>query len=840
MTAARLHLAVLAALLATAAPLAGCTKTRARPGLKLNGPSAVAVYRGLTERDPVALRTYLAVANERGDDLRIIDAVDGRAVLAPGLIQALSVPTAPRPALLAAGALADGGADLLVVAPAGLAACDAASPYRLTGCLQVVDTWTPATAVASSLTIVIGDLAGADDDAAVLSLAVTPATEPDGAGGRRVAAGRARVVAGLSGGRLLIAEYQRAAAGGGLELAAAQVHALGFDAVSLSVPPGELRGWAASPDPIGGVEGVAELDLSGDVAAAPAYHAIPAGAPTTHVLAATVRPFAGLGIEAKLDQFGAEVLRVWAALEPTRCGREAPVTCGLAVLDPATAAPVPDPAGELPAHAPIAVPGEILGLAAVSPPAVGSYQLDGTAQADGVAGPLQKLYMASGERYVSTLAAVATSGGPIYLVDLARGALALDRDLLSSSTGGAPARVNSASSATPASAGLPQLGLWDLRPETSPPVLSVDVLDLPALVTMTPGYTPSDSWTVSLEGELPGLTALRGQLQATPGADGIAWVAIQASVGTSPATPPYRGVARLADPRLALHVGDIAVVKPDDTAACPLGAFELEVTGFLAPDPDRYPGGAVTVQPRPADRQPKVTTASGEVPADPTCLDSAGRSTATVTFRSGGLVLVGVGFGYAGRPQAVADPDQPGYTLGWEDTSALSCPMLDDPAGTPVACDDACRDACERVLLSRKARRLFYAYGQCLATDLVCVERWVNGPVTPLPSSAYARGPVLSFKAGWRNADGTPAAAPPARGQVLQIGTAGGQVLSGRRPLSGTVVNGAVLPTGLATFDRAGATSKAADGVRVFGAYAGGAVLDFTPSNATTSVTVHR
>lgn len=832
MTAARLTPAVLAALLAAAGPLAGCSKTHARPGLKLNGPSALAVYRGVTERDPTALRTYLAVANERGDDLRILDAVDGQAVLAPGLVQALSVPTVPRPALLASGGLSDGGADLLVVAPAGLAACDAASPYRLTGCLQVVDTWTPATAIAPALTLVIGDQAGADDDAEVLGLAVMPATEPDGAGGRRVATGRARVVVGLSGGRLLLAEYQRAAAGGGLELVGAQVHALGFDAVSISVPPGELRAWAASPDPIGGVEGVAELDLSGDLAAAPAYHAIPAGAPTTHVLAATVRPFVALGTDAKLDQFGPETLRVWAALEPARCGRTAPVTCGLAVLDPAAASPAVDPAGELPAHAPIAVSGEILGLAAVYPPSVGSVQLDGSAQVDGVAGPLQKQVMAAGERYVSTLAAVSTSAGAIVLVDLARGAVAQDRDLLSTAAGGAPARVITALSSAPAKEGLPQLGLWDERPGTTPPALTVNIEVLAGLVTMTPGYTPSEIWTVWREGELPGLSTLRGQYQAASGPDG-AWVAVQDGLGGSPATPPYRGVARLYDPRLAIHVGDVVVLNPDDKTRCPLGTFELEVTGFLPPDAD-HPGGAVTVAPRPPERQPQTTVDGVATPADPTCLDGAGRSAGTVTFRSGGLVLLGSDFGYAGRPVAAADAGGAAFRLGWEDTSGLSCPLLDDPTASPAACGDACRAACERILLARKARRLFYAYGQCLTTDTVCLQAWGAGPlVRPV-------GPVLSFKAGWRNADGTAASEPEVRASVFVIGTGSGLTPSSRRPQSGSLVTTAVLPTGLATFDRAGATLQAADGVRVFGAYAGNAVLDFTPAAVTGAVTVHR
>jgi hypothetical protein len=223
-------------LLVALALLAGCKNTSTRPSLRLSGPAAVAVFKGFTARDPAALRTYFAVANERGDDLRILDAVDGQAVLAPALVQALSVPTASRPALLAAGGLFDldptDQADLLAVASAGLVACDPTTPTRLSGCVQVVATWTPATALAPGLSVVVDDLAGGAD-AGVLSLAVAPVPEPDGAGGWRAAPGRARVVAGLSGGRLLLADYERAADPARIVLTGAAVHALGFDPLSL-------------------------------------------------------------------------------------------------------------------------------------------------------------------------------------------------------------------------------------------------------------------------------------------------------------------------------------------------------------------------------------------------------------------------------------------------------------------------------------------------------------------------------------------------------------------------------------------------------------------------------
>lgn len=819
-------------LLALLGALAACDKTSARPGLRLNGPSAVAVFQGLSSRDATTLRHYLAVANERGDDLRVLDADDGKAVLAPGLIMSLAVPTAPRPALLAAGGLADADgakADLLVVVPAGLATCDPEAPYRLVGCLQVVATWTAATALAPGLTLVLDDLPGGQEGE-VLSLLAMPVPEDDGAGGLRPAAGRVRVAAGLSGGRLLLADYARAADGVAIELAAAAVHDLGFDAVSLSASPDLDRLYAASPDPIGGLEGVAELDVRGAVDQAPAVRAIQAGAPTTQVLAARVRPFVALKDDPKLDEHGPEVLRLWAALEPSRCGREAPTTCGLAVLDPVTGLPVPDPAGELPAHAPIQVPGTILGITAIYPPRVGGLDIDGATAPDG-AGVLQRQATAAGERYVSTLAAVTSSTGSVVLVDLARGTLALDRAVLATASGADPARITRATSSSPSEATTPRLGLWD---EAAPGAVKTD--ELLELITMKPGYTPSDAWEVRWEGPLPGLVGLPGQYQAGAGTV-PAWVAIQSSSGATPASGPYRGVARLYDPRLLVREGDIVVVDPDDEVACPLGTFELEVTGHLKPTAATaadYPGGAVTVKPRPADQQPTVTVGTEVKRADPACLDAGGRSTAKITILAGGLILTGTAFGYAGRPVAQASAAEPGFSLAWADPATLSCPLLDDPTWPPATtCDlEACRATCDDLLRSRKARRLFYVAERCASTDTACIDRWKKGTdpqVNPV-------GPVVAFKAGWDRAGSPVRSTVP----VLTFATSSGQATALRRPLSGAQPVGAVLPAGMVTYDRTASTGLATDGVRVFTAYAGNLVLDFSPSQGASAITVHR
>jgi len=302
---------------------------------------------------------------------------------------------------------------------------------------------------------------------------------------------------------------------------------------------------------------------------------------------------------------------------------------------------------------------------------------------------------------------------------------------------------------------------------------------------------------------------------------------------TTPGVAPLREVGRLYDPRSWIRAGDIAVVTPPagDTR-CPSGTFELEVTGLLPPDPVSYPGGAVTVTPR------AVQPISSEgVVGDPTCLDTAGRSVALVTFRAGGLVLVGSVSGYSGRPSLAASAAEPGFRLAYEDTSALSCPMLDSTAWPPPAtCDQACRDTCERIYLSRKSRRAFYVAERCPdpATDPECAARWGPDPlIDPV-------GPVLAFKPGKVYASEATGTAPPARDSALQVTTASGLVPTSRRPLAGTNPVGALFPSGLATYDRSAETGLEASGVRVFVSYPTNQVLDFTPSLGATQVTVHK
>ncbi len=825
-------------LLAALALASACSKTSARPGLRFNGPSGVAVFHAKTATDPNAYRAYLAVANARGDDLRILDAIDGKAVLAPALIESLSVPTAPRPSHLAAGSLADAGgqgADLLAVAPAGLATCDPQASTRLVACVQIVHTWSEASAVERDLTLVIDDVTGGLG-APVVSLAVVPVPVSDGQGGFTAAPGQARLVAGLSGGYLLLADFGRVAGGEGIERLGAAVHDLGFEATSLAASPSAANLlYAASPD----VPGVAELDLSLPVDQSPAFRVLAAGAPTTHVMAARVRPFVSLGADpTKDDVFGPEVTRIYAALDPAACGRDRPITCGLAVLDAATGALLPDPAGELSQYLPIDVLGTVVAMAPVYPPAVGGLSGDGSVAPDGVPGVLQALSTLGGTRHVSTLGAVALENGSVLLVDLARGALAIDHPALASASG-LQLHVGLASSSTVATTQM-RLGLW--ATVNGVDEVTTEVAVLPKAVRLTPGYTQNETWRVEWQGELPGLTALRGQLQPAEGGD-AAWVAIQSGGGATPTSLPYRGVGRLYDPTLGVHVGDLVAFTPDDTVRCPRGTFELEVTAILVPSAD-HPGGAVQVVPRPLDQQPTSIEGTTVVPAEPDCLDGAGRSAGRVAFRSGGLLLTGNSFGYAGRPEVADGATGPLVSVAWSAAdAALTCRFLDDPSwplgadGTWPAealCDGTCRSDCEALLRARRARRFTYVKDQCPGSDTLCKERNGNLPVVD------PTGPVVEFRLGWIPAEADPASTAKKRGTLLTIPTVAGYLPIARRPASGTLETAALLPTGLATFDRALAATSATQGVRVFASYTGNEVYDFSPSQAAGSATVHR
>ncbi len=822
--------------------VAGCAKNTARPTLKMNGPTGIAVYRGYGASQPGVLRHLLAVSNTRGDDLRIIDAVTDQGELGPTLVAALSVPTEPRPSLIAAGRLGDVDAelnplarpDLLVVAPSGLVQRPG-FPGQYAAVLQAVVTWEEATRVEAPV-----DLGGVAPDEDLLSLVVTPVLEPDGAGGFRVRPGAARIVAGLTGGALVTIEASRVAGGEAIELGPPARQDPGFTALDLAVSPDGRYLYAATIDPIpgaGGVLGVAQLDLAPTSPPGPfPVRAIAARAGTTRVAALDVAPFVDSNYEASVpnfDEFGPAVPRVLAAIDTRACGRDRSMPCGVAVLDPVAGGPAPDPAGELPFQFPLQVDGEVVDLAVSGAP------LHST-----VPGYLE-LAPGSGKRWTQSIASISSSSGRVYLADLSHFAIAND---ISSLTGSSRARVISSASYAP-SVTSNTVGFWQLLPPSGTQTEWVVLVDIQAAfgVVVTPGFTPNDTWSVAYQGVLPGLGSRLALARVPAGApQAPVQVALQEATGlTGPGSEAWRSVVRVYDPRLAIQPFDIVEFGGFPAGVCPLGQFEMVVTGLLPPTADA-PGGAIALTP--AATQP-INPGQTE-PANPTCLPAGAETPLRVTVRSWGYVAAGQRAGYVGRPVEVFDPTDttiPMFQVRYENEDLLSCPIMPDapadwppPAGAVAACEAdviSCRATCERLVLARRARRLFYVTNRCSeAKEPACYGTWAVPPaslVFPLPN-----GPLVSFRVGVIRPNG--GYAPPDRGAYVTFSTASGFVPSVRVPYTGGVTSGAVLPGGVLLHDRSEATGSTADGIHGFATFTGNMVLDFAASAAAQNATTIR
>ncbi len=815
---------------------AGCAKNTSRPTAKMQGPQGVAVYRGFGADQPGVLRTLLAVANTRGDDLRIVDAVTDQVLAGPTLVAALTVPTEPRPSLIAAGALhdraADGAevakADLLVVAPRGLVARPLPAPAGTFGAvIELVVTWDERTRVDATATVDLGDLV---PDGALTGLLVAPVMEADGSGGWRPAPGVARVLATTTDGGLVSILATRAAGSDAIQLGSPELQSLGFAGLDLGISSDATKIYIATLDPIpgaGGVLGVAELDNTVALLPLP-VRPLDARLGTTQVAALDVAPFLDNdAVDPELDTFGPAVPRVFAVLDPSGCGRDRSMPCGIAVIDPATGGLAPDPAGELPYQLPIQIPGEVV-----------DFAVSGPSKVSDKAG-FMKFDPGSGLRWTKAFAGVSSTSGRIYLLDLSHHSVG---NAFSPLSGGAATRVigsasfvagtNSTTAADSAA-----IGLWFEPPTGGNATLYFDILAAVG-VAVTPGYTNSEVFTVTYQGKLPGLGSRLAVAHVETGAP--SWIAIQEATGlVGPGTSPWRSVARLYDPRLAVRVGDLVALETFPAGICPAGTFEVVVTGFLPPDPLRYPGGAVSVAKSPSE--PPVI--------DSSCLPQGADTPVTVSFRVPNLVLVGSASGYAGRPDFVAGAPEnaPRFEFKYEDERLLSCPiMADDPLQWPpdaaaiAACDATCRATCERLVISRRARRSFYMTDGCPPiksespndAGRACIARWVRGFGLTFP---MPKGPVVAFKVG---ASDPELGLTMRRGTYLYFNTGSGFAPGSRAPSSGGAAVGATSPFGVALFDRGAVTGLANDGIRGYAAFADNLVLEFAPWTNVAPITI--
>jgi len=611
-------------LAALAVALAACGKTtHVTPGLLLAEPSAVAAFRGITTKS-ADLRPYLAIANPGSNDLTILDGVDDTLVPAPVALRSLVYPVPGRPALLASADLGDGKADLLVAVSAGDSR------------LQVIRSWTAEGAIDAAVEL----------DGDVLALAALP-FDPD-------APGTVRVAAALSGERVGIVTFRRS---GDAIVAdpvdAGHVIALGFRPLALAATPDDpgiaglqTRVWAATRDDLGGIHGVAAIDVGAD--GVPSLgQVLDARAPTRLVAAARLAERAATpGVPTPSDATAftgrPRLERVYAVLDETGCGLRAEIACGLVALDPSGLVSA-DPAGELPFHAPIAVPGAARALAATEPPAFPPSALEPE-----FAGTFMRMVTAAGTRTTTAAAGVASTDGYLYFVDLGRFEIP---------------------------------GEQVVNP-TATPVAAVDPEATVSGVRVTPGYTPTARWTATWQAELPGLASRR----AESGGGAVPWVALQVKSGGT-----FFEIGNVLDPTLGIRPGDLVVVQDPDAVGSCAPTFEATVVDLLPKLDGSYPGGAM-----------QVGTVPGHAEWD-ACVSGlgAGKTGLRASLRGGGWVLVrgtGADAVLAARPESETE-----LAIQWQSEAALSCPA------PPVAsCDATCRAGCQELLQRRLGRRIGY------------------------------------------------------------------------------------------------------------------------------------
>jgi hypothetical protein len=817
-----------AALMAT---LSACSSQQAAGGPDLRGPSAAVVFQGLTHRHPGEVRSYLAVVSTLGDEIRILDLDDNAAVRSPGFAFPLSVPTARWPVLAAAAPASDQQPDALVVVSEG--------ELRL----QLVSTWDDGSVDPNAGPRVVSEVdlsslvpAGTEIFSIIGAPGLDTSVSPPGE-----APGTGRILVGLTG-ALAVVEFRRAAGGAVEQARPAALLPLDFDPVSLALDPDLYHVYCATPNEIikgSNIFGVGEIDTR---AADPASWTVkalragpppgasaaagPTGTPTRLVAAALV----GERRASDHDSFAAPVRRVYAALDPDRCGGDWPMRCGIAILDPVAGELAADLATDGPAvpaqafRAPLPVSGVPQAMAVALPPVSGAGRcippaakdpnVCGGAIADG-SQPLLPLAPFTGAVFTTGSLVVGSSDGGSYVYDLGRSSAPGDVSLLVDDVSRVRALGFSFAPQT--------LGLWDLADPTSK--TTEDLTLTGQRVQVTPGYTPADLWSVAWQGSLPGLFQRRAIVtRATDGSRRV-YVAVQTQAGSG-----WIAGAQVDDPRLGIHPagfsdasepGDIAEIQLlDGSNPCDPALAEAPIEQIVprtppgTPADQDYPGGAISL--------------GSDVPS---CLDPdarGGRYDALVTVLAHGFVLVGQNTGYAGRPPLDRNGTTlPAFTLQWQPEEPLlaDCPLLPPPSPPPVCTAARCRLACESLVLARKARRFFYPDGGCptlITGEDVCA---INYPYLS-GKDPLVPGPVLAFRVGTFP---DPLGPEPARGAVLGFATQSGVKVMSRQPSIFSQ------PLAVTWVDRSRLPNHTDDGTWLYVAYQGNELLAFPPGQATSA-----
>ena len=835
-------------LLAAAALLAAaCSTGPTTVGLRLSEPSAIVAYRGVASGSG-DVRPLLAVASRRSDDLRLIDPNGDLPIFGPGVIFPLSIPTAPRPLLLASASLNDGGADVLVAVSAGSTS------------LQVIKTWTDTGRVEFPVPL---DTLGPDAEIlcvlgipAVLAVDATP-TAP------AIKGVNARVLVAATGGQLVVVEFTREVdakgapvVNGAVVPGIPQVKPITFDAIDMALvslpsdaPASTSRTvFLASRDAVGTVGGapdgapvfgVGELDGASDLNLPFVIAPLDARAPTVAVAAGRVderkvdttvpcSPYTFTGAaSAPLP------VRVYAALDESGCGPGQRINCGIVTLDPITgqladdlgarAASAPtspdaaNPGGVIVPgqtyRAPMPVVGVPLHIAIGFAPAAGSLRHTtsqivpstcATLASASSATPLVSLQPSAGPIDTSAVAMVTSSDGHVYWYDLGRAAPVNDANAL---VGGTRASVTSAST-SPLTAGTLALGLWsDASDVDNSAIRTVDPSILPGAIETWPGFTEGATWRLVWQGPLPSLQNRAGVI-ATIGGQTFATFQTQTAPG-----PVWSVVAPVSDPALGVHRASPADPDEDkDILELPslgcetridavLRAGDAALAGVGAP----FDAGAVLLETVPRC----LPEAAGAVPVR-----------ATLTVRASGLVLVNDHSGYMGRPVINQT-----FTHAWLEESTLEGAA--DPA------------TLEQLALARKARRIYYPINSPCpipgATDALGTQ--ISGCYLGYPPSLkdpLSPGPALRLRPAFVPIPPvvTPGTAVPARDTTLTFATSAGLIVTSRRP----AVGGA-LPSNMAVVDPTSFKGHENESVRFYVPYADDQVAEFTAAGTATQVT---
>ena len=804
-----------------------------------DGPVAVVPFLGVNPAEPDAgLVPLLAVASFRSDELALVDPNFDAPVPAPNLSWALTIPTLPRPSLLASGSLEDGDADLLVVA--------GSAPI-----VQVVGTWLDgAGGYGIAETLNFSQEVGAGSQVLSLVVAPVPSGPPTGNPAMaEISVGRVRLIVGvddpfdLTSGKLVVLDMVRRPDGSIGPDGAPVVKRLGFAPVAMATSPDNVHLYIATRDIIhdsfgSTVLGIAEVDTSPGTSAPWSVRGFDArNAPTTSVAAA----FVGERSELSFFIFDEPKLRVYAALDPSGCGSQRDIACGVATFDPALGGLAADPAPPGPPgsrvprqsyRTPFIIPSFALAMGiaypaqfpgSVAPSSPFGSQVCFSPNVAGVTLPLcpnvteipggppfnlngvpQRFMLqapSSGQLWTSVVGLVTAIDGLAYVQDLGRfgpvNALAMLSDptartsaVGSSAVGPVGPFGNSAFFGFPP--GTAAIGFWQDHPASSgalPTVVSASA-DLIAATIVWPGFTRDDGWLVSYQGVMPGFAQRRSVLGLT--GDGHLYVAIQDAAvpsvnGELPASSYWVTGAIVTRPELGLHTLE------RDGAPGDIALFLLDNDPCPSTRPNWIPNGqstAVYDPTKPPMAHEAVLTSI--LPEDPDL------------YPGGAMRLVpaadaAMASEYACLVSWFQQPDN----VGWVLTAFRNNPPSSDYArgtwvraggfllagsstgysGRPVldvrydlAWADESGLSGEALLLARKARRFYYA--SAYPTREYAGFPEMTDPMQP--------GPALGFRLGrfcvpaLTGCD--PATSPPARDAGVRFFTQSGFISMSRHP----------------------------------------------------------